>query len=99
MKKICFVMSLLALCACSNKMDIQYKDSTDGCEYSEVHRPRGRLIDFFGKADSDLYVSYGGVGCKAVLDNEMSKGIHKTMYNNLPIFVSEVNDSNITTRH
>jgi hypothetical protein len=93
MNKLYFALGLIALCGCGETMHINYMDGLNGCEYAEVYRPKRAVWDFFGVRDSDLYVSYGGVECKTVINSEMKQGIHKTQYNNLPVIIEKIDNS------
>lgn len=86
MKQLWCVFLLLAICACSNKLNIEYDPTIDGgCEYTEVYRPRKYLFDYFGCRDTDLSVKYAGVKCETIIKEELQDNIHKTPYNGVPV--------------
>lgn len=86
MKKVFYLFLLFATCGCSNEMNIKYTNTSEGgCEYSEVWKPRQRLLDYFGYSDAELFVNYAGVKCDTIIKKELKDNIHKTPYNGLPV--------------
>ena len=94
MKHLGCLFLLFIICGCSNKLDIRYANSGDGCTYSELFEPRQRLLDYFGRRDSELYVNYAGVKCETIIAEELKEKVHKTPYNNINV-VNEMPNLNI----
>lgn len=94
MKKIYVVMALSVLAACGQKIDVDYSNTLNGCEYSEYFQARQYFpTDWFGTRDKELHVAYEGVKCENIINTELKKGMHKTPYGVAPVVMQKFEET------